>query len=117
MLGGRSGFDILSGGRGRDTFLFNAVVDSPADRPDRVADFADDQDLIDVSAPGFTAFIGTATFSGAGQLQVTEADGGGTAIEGDVDGADVPIEVGNVTDLSIWYTISVPLIGTVEGRF
>ncbi|WP_262270195.1 calcium-binding protein [Microvirga yunnanensis] len=96
ILNGGGGRDILSGDAGRDTFVFANVSDS---RPgpvssDVILDFstADTIDLhgIDASTAASGnqafAFIGSAAFSGAGQLRY-ELDGfGNTIVQADVNG-------------------------------
>src|SRR6185312_12701614 len=94
------GADVLTGKGGNDTFVFNAVRDSPAGAGrDQIVDFdagtaATSVDKIDVSAidaktgPGNQAFtfIGTAPFSNTkGQLRVQKA-GSAAIVQGDVNG-------------------------------
>jgi len=51
LVGGSLGrADTLSGGAGADTYRFETMADSPADRPDRILDFQHGQDKIDLSA-------------------------------------------------------------------
>ena len=79
VLIGGVGADILTGGRGADRFVFSAVTDSTRSAQDRILDFEQGRDLIDLSdldaslqARGNQAFsfIGAASFSGAsGELR------------------------------------------------
>lgn len=77
-LHGNAGRDLLTGGLGADVFLFTAAAHSNGSFVDTVTDFAAGSDRIDLSAidadtalagdQAFT-FIGTNTFSAAGQLR------------------------------------------------
>jgi Ca2+-binding RTX toxin-like protein len=101
FLCGGAGLDILSGGTGADHFVFTSARDShvSALRRDRIADFEDGVDLIDlvgidaVKGSGNDAFhfIGTdVSFTGAaGELRAYHVPGG-QVIEGDTDGDKIP---------------------------
>lgn len=61
--------DLLFGGAGRDHFVFTAPGDSdPLQDPDRIADFKQREDLIDLSAfaPATFTFVGKNALTGAG---------------------------------------------------
>jgi serralysin len=77
VLDGFEGNDTLWGGAGADTFQFHN-----AETGDTIADFQTGADKIDLSAFGFTAWIGNAAFSHtAGEVRF--ADG---VLSGDIDG-------------------------------
>jgi len=113
-LVGGLGFDRLTGGTGADTFEYDAIGESMASgQRDRIMDFVSaDGDRIDLftidantTAAGNQAFtfIGTAAYSGAGQLRYTVASGSAT-LRADVngDGADdFQILVNGVTALAV----------------
>jgi Ca2+-binding RTX toxin-like protein len=96
LLNGGGGQDILSGDSGRDTFVFGSISDSGPDpvSTDLIVDFstADTIDLrgIDArtTASGNQAFsfIGSATFTGAGQLRYELDGAGNTVVQADVNG-------------------------------
>ncbi|MFP1632764.1 calcium-binding protein [Zhengella sp. ZM62] len=105
-LRGREGRDIMYGGNQNDTFVYLDLSDSGllfANR-DRIQDFTDGEDTIDLSALDANTNVGgnqaftyiNGAFTGvAGQLRSWEF-GGLTFIEGDVDGngsADFRIEL------------------------
>jgi len=112
-LAGGLGFDRLTGGTGADTFEYDAIGESTANaQRDRIMDFVsadgDRIDLLTIDANTTTggnqafAFIGTAAYSGAGQLRYTVANGS-AILRGDVngDGADdFQILVSGVTALA-----------------
>jgi len=96
ILRGGSGSDVLLGNNGNDTFLFKSVAESAAGEltHDRILDFssADVIDLRSIDANALSdgnqdfTFIGSAAFTGAGQLRF-EADGSGrTIVQADIDG-------------------------------
>ena len=96
VLYGRSGRDLLTGGNGADTFDFHATSNSAADPLlcDVITDFSRrdviDLHLIDANLTrganqAFT-FIGTADFSGAGQLRYELDHAGNTVVQADVNG-------------------------------
>lgn len=117
-LAGSTGADTLTGGAGADTFDFDTTADSSVSAPDRVLDFVQGLDRIDLatidaqagstSNEAFT-FVGQAAFSGQlGQVRYQLVDPAGTSddrtiIQGDVNGdriADFEITlVGQVTSL------------------
>lgn len=87
LLGG-SGRDVLTGEGGADIFAFNAINESSPLSPDRITDFAQTEDHIDlhrIDARGGGRdnafdFIGTAAFTAAGQVRMVQS-GGDTVIE------------------------------------
>ena len=77
VLNGFEGNDTLWGGAGADAFQFHN-----AETGDTIGDFQTGVDHVDLSAFGFTSFIGDAAFSGsAGEVRF--ADG---VLSGDLDG-------------------------------
>jgi large repetitive protein len=79
ILVGNLGADILTGGLGADIFRFGTAEESTDLAPDRITDFTQGEDLIDVSGIGFAGFAGTtATANSVWQV--------GNAIVGDTDG-------------------------------
>ncbi len=83
ILRGGAGLDRLMGGRGADVFDFNATTDSQTGigRRDVIMDFADGVDRLDFATidaqAGVTgnqrfAYIGTAAFSGEGQIRAVQ---------------------------------------------
>jgi glucose/arabinose dehydrogenase len=88
VLIGGLGRDNMSGGAGTDTFVFATAAESGATRRDSIADFATDEDKIDVSAIDARAgqagvqdftFIGAGDFTGEGQVRAVQA-GSGTVL-------------------------------------
>jgi Ca2+-binding RTX toxin-like protein len=95
LLVGGSGADVLVGGAGADIFLFSGYVTGLGVGADRITDFTQGEDLIDLSPidadlwtggnQAFT-FIAGAAFSGtAGELRFG-FDGTDTWLQGDTDG-------------------------------
>ena len=85
-----TGFDVITGDEGADLFVFQSGADSfSATDPtkfDRITDFEQGIDKIDLDAFEAANFIGTANFSGqAGQLRFGSF-GGDTLIQLDTDG-------------------------------
>ena len=73
LLVGGDGFDRMNGGTGADVFDFNAVDESSTMQADRIFDFENGIDLIDLSdifGDGVGSFIGTSAFSGTGGAEV-----------------------------------------------
>ena len=113
ILTGGTGRDTLRGGLGDDSFNFNSVNDSAVGaQRDHIVDFAQGEDVIDVSTIDANAgvggnqtfdFIGNAAFSNtAGELRAMNS-GGNTIVAGDRDGdgnADFQILVVGVTGLT-----------------
>ncbi|HZH06462.1 MAG TPA: M10 family metallopeptidase C-terminal domain-containing protein, partial [Lautropia sp.] len=90
LIIGGTGFDVLTGGDGADTFVFETVADSssPGDptKFDRITDFAQGVDKIDLDGFAAANFIGTGNFTGqAGQLRFGSF-GGDTLVQLDADG-------------------------------
>jgi serralysin len=87
VLDGFEGADTLYGGAGNDTFQFHNL-----ETHDKIMDFATGVDHVDVSAFGFTDFIGNAAFDGnAGELRFDHG-----VLSGDLNGdgiADFAVEV------------------------
>ena len=88
---GHGGADVLTGGAGADTFVYLARGDSGTtiDTEDRITDLSQSEgDRIDLSALSLLkplSFIGTAAFSGPGQVRF-RYDGGDTVVEINLDG-------------------------------
>jgi Ca2+-binding RTX toxin-like protein len=79
-LAGDAGVDLMTGGVGADRFIFYAATDSgvAGGNRDRITDFSHAEgDKIDISGLVFDPldFIGTAGFSGAGQVRYNHQDG------------------------------------------
>ena len=104
LVGGGGG-DVLMGDGGHDTFVFAHLSDSrPSAFHDRIEDFHQGQDVIDISAidavkgggDNAFSFIGDAAFSDTpGELHFIDS-AGHTFIEGDVNGdgqPDIQIEL------------------------
>ncbi|HYE27642.1 MAG TPA: calcium-binding protein [Allosphingosinicella sp.] len=114
VLFGGAGADLLTGGGGGDVFRFAAGETGTGAAADRIADFAqffDKVDLRDIDANAGTAgdqafsFIGTAAFSGvAGQLRYM-FDGTDTRLQGDCDGDAV-------ADFELVFSGDVPLVSS-----
>lgn len=87
LIGG-AGRDVLFGGDGADNFVFRTAAETGngATR-DKIADFSDGQDHIDLRGFGVAFdFIGSAAFDGqAGELRAVQA-GANTIVSGDLDG-------------------------------
>ncbi|WP_242122673.1 cadherin domain-containing protein [Sphingobium sp. Sx8-8] len=97
---GGAGADILTGGAGADLFIYNAVGNSTPIIMDRIMDFQDGIDRIDLSGidsnPYLSgnqafSFIGGAAFTAVGQLHVY-SDGTDTFIEGNTDNNPATVE-------------------------
>src|SRR5690606_17620391 len=69
-LDGGAGVDTLTGGTGDDTFTFSNLTHSTSADPDRITDWDNGTDLIDLSALSITG-IG----AGANQVTITEVGG------------------------------------------
>ncbi|MBD0275338.1 MAG: M10 family metallopeptidase C-terminal domain-containing protein, partial [Acetobacteraceae bacterium] len=91
LLSGAGG-DTLVGGAGADTFRLDAAGDSLPDAPDRIRDFAQGEDRVDVSrlsAPGRPPFawLGSDGFTASGAAEARQdLDGGSTRLLLDADG-------------------------------
>ncbi len=93
VLRGGPGGDTLLGGAGADTFRLDAAEDSRPEAPDRVQDFTQGEDRVDVSrvpvpsgGPA-SAWLGCGGFSASGAAEVRqEQDGGRTRLLIDADG-------------------------------
>jgi hypothetical protein len=81
-LAGRTGHDILDGGTGRDVLIggfgddifdYNSVSDSANAAPDVIRDFHHGMDAIDLSAFGDLDFVGTAQFTGSGEVRAIQS--------------------------------------------
>jgi Ca2+-binding RTX toxin-like protein len=116
-LVGGTGADVLNGGGGIDRFVFQSVADAAVATPDRIIGFAagDRIDLgaIDANASlaGNQAFawIGTAAFTGAGQLHYAAAGAGQWLVTGNVDAnlaPDFAILVGSAAPpTAAWFVL------------
>ena len=89
VIYGGEGNDTLTGGADDDTFVFQAGHGT-----DRITDFTDGEDLIDVSALGITALSGlTFTTNSSGNVVIdTGADGGTIELQGVTDSANLTAE-------------------------
>jgi len=92
---GGAGGDLLEGGAGKDTFEYRSLADSRAGSGiDKILDFqaVDVLDLSTIDANTLVAgnqsftFIGSAAFSGAGQLRFGLDGAGNTIVQADVNG-------------------------------
>jgi serralysin len=98
VLIGGLGRDLLTGGAGADRFRLENAAESSIGGRDRILDFQQGLDKIDLSSvfEGELAYIGKKSFSGAaGQLRYVRVDGV-TLLEGDLNGdrvADFQIEL------------------------
>ena len=109
-LTGLAGADILTGGKGRDVFVYIDAGDSTVDPAgqDTITDFDDKKDAIDLSdledeiAGGGTLSFAAGGFTGtAGEVTVSSG-GGSSLVEVDLDGdslADFAINVAGDTPL------------------
>jgi VCBS repeat-containing protein len=96
---GSAGADHLYGGAGADTFDYNLVSDSRGTTIDKIFDFADGEDLIDLSGLDANSalggdqsltFVGYGAFTGAmGELRIDTSTAGITKILVDLDGNKV----------------------------
>src|SRR4051812_1843081 len=110
-LYGNSGTDDLTGGNGADTFAISSFQTGLGASADRILDFVQGTDLIDVSGMDANllsagnqafSFIGTAAFSGASAELRYYFDGTDTWVQGDINGdgaADFDIFVSNAVTL------------------
>lgn len=75
---GGAGLDTMTGGLGSDVFVFAATSESPVEAPDTITDFRSGRDVINLEAAfgGVLLFIGTAAFTGSGQVRYSAVDGG-----------------------------------------
>ena len=106
VIVGGAGRDYLAGGAGADVFRIDTFQDSRGSGRDRIADFEQGVDKIDLTALGGNwTFIGANQFTGTGeQLRFTKTLTS-TFIEGDFDGDMVP-------DLQIELAGPMTLTGT-----
>lgn len=76
-LTGGAGQDTMTGGGGNDVFLFASSGESPVETPDTIADFRSGRDVINLEAVfgGALLFIGTAAFTGTGQVRYSAVTG------------------------------------------
>lgn len=101
------GADIATGATGvSDSFIYQAISDANVGEGERITNFEDGVDIIDLDAiiQGTFAYIGDGNFSGTGNTEARFVDGTQT-LEIDVDGnavADMEIVLDNITaaDLS-----------------
>lgn len=105
ILIGGLGTDSLNGGDGADVFRFESAGDSTVGSGrDKIVDFVQGSDLIDLTALGAANFVGTSAFSGkAGQVRYA-AFAGATIVELDQDGdgdTDFQLELAGGLPLSV----------------
>ncbi len=91
---GHGAADVLTGGAGADRFVYLDRADSGTslDSEDRITDFSHSEgDRIDLSALALLPlrFVGTAPFTGPGQVRMT-FEGGATLVMVNLDGAPSP---------------------------
>ena len=102
LIGGTGG-DDLTGGADADVFVYETIADSALTGigRDRILDFEQGVDLIDLSALGIQDFIFQSAFTGGGTSEVRYQNVGGgakTLVQIDVDGdgnADSAIIINN----------------------
>ncbi|HEY5722485.1 MAG TPA: calcium-binding protein [Allosphingosinicella sp.] len=118
LLIGGSGADTMTGGADADNFRIGYYETGTGSAADRITDFEQGTDLIDIS--GWDAntgvggdqafsFVGSAAFSGtAGELRA-DVSGGDTVIEGDINGDSVAdfqiLLTGNIAIVSSDFTL------------
>ncbi len=116
VISGGMGADVLLGGKGFDLFRFSGTGQSQAGLRDRIMDFAQDEDLIDLlridarvddARNNAFVWIDDAKFSGAGAASQGELryvqQGEFTVVQGDTDGdgsADIMISLLGTFNLS-----------------
>jgi Ca2+-binding RTX toxin-like protein len=102
IIGG-TGKDVMRGNAGADTFVFQTEFDAnTTDAVDRIRDFEQGIDKIDISAIAGFEFIGDSSFSGTGSEVRYQTTGSGLRFEIDVDGdgvADMRINVNSISEL------------------
>ncbi|MGK9237410.1 M10 family metallopeptidase C-terminal domain-containing protein, partial [Inquilinus limosus] len=110
-LEGGAGADVLTGGAGKDDFVYWETSDSTASSTDRITDFSQGEDVIDLSlidadstiagGQAFT-FVYDSSFHGrAGELRYEHRDGD-TVVQGDTNGdgqADLEIVLTGTIEL------------------
>ena len=99
VLNGGLGKDVLTGGLGADTFVFAATAETRVTAWDRISDFTQGVDLIDLSlmdADALTAgdqgfsLLGSTVFGHhAGELRILTGPAGYLRVQGDIDGNGV----------------------------
>ena len=93
VLQGGLGRDVLTGSAGMDRFVFNTTAESSLAASDRISDFSQADDRIDLhridardgGRDNAFIFVGDANFTAAGQLRAFQ-QGGDTVIEGNTTG-------------------------------
>jgi Ca2+-binding RTX toxin-like protein len=105
VLVGGLGRDLLTGGLGADRFRIESIEESGAGSRDRILDFEQGLDKIDLSALGISwTFIGQAAFGGEDGPQLRYSRSlTSVFIEGDIDGdkiADLQIEISRPLDIA-----------------
>jgi Ca2+-binding RTX toxin-like protein len=102
IIGG-TGKDVMRGNGGADTFVFLTEFDANTTTAiDRIRDFEQGVDKIDISAIAGFEFIGDSSFSGTGSEVRYQTTASGLRFEMDVDGdgtADMRINVNSLSDL------------------
>jgi Ca2+-binding RTX toxin-like protein len=102
IIGG-AGKDVMRGNAGADTFVFLTEFDANTTTAiDRIRDFEQGVDKIDISNIAGFEFIGDSSFSGTGSEVRYQTTASGLRFEMDVDGdgtADMRINVNSLSDL------------------
>ncbi len=95
--------DVLRGNAGADTFIYLAESDSTLTDTDRIRDFQQGEDLIDISAIESFTFVGDAAFSGTAAEVRYQTTSSGLRFEMDIDGdgtADMRVNMNNVSTMT-----------------
>lgn len=90
VLEGGAARDVLDGGAGADRFVWRNAADSRPAEPDWVRGFVPGEDVLDLRGLGFDSFVGTAVFTGTGELRATAVAPGAWRVEGNVSGSLAP---------------------------
>ena len=110
--------DTLTGGADDDTHVWTAAAQSGTGSGNRdiISDFAQGDDVIDLSAFAGATWLGTGAFTGAvNEVRYTQPGGGITVVQVDTDGnaaADFEIELTGVITLDETDFVGVTVPGT-----